>query len=365
MAGLPSLSTLIRTAAVNLRLSADPIAAPAAVAPVRAVIEQGQGLPADSLRVQLQSRGPVTAQVVAALGGNRYLVDVEGQAQPVVIQTQAANAALEAGSGVRLIVQPSPSASPEVPQPTVPGQATELSTLGRMIADATRPGPDRTSLGASALNFAPLHGTPARPAEAAQALQKSVNESGLFYESHLAQWATGQRPAGDLQREPQAQLHVDPRGFGTGTVDDTAPSAANAPPGLTSAAALHLDPQASQIVREQLQTLTTQQFVWHGQVWPDQTGELEIGREPSAAAEAVDVTWRASLRLTLPNLGEVAFKLALHGDALDLRVGADNPASSALLQKALPPLTEALGERGLKAHPVVQPTAVDEKPARR
>ncbi|VXC54899.1 Flagellar hook-length control protein-like protein [Burkholderia sp. 8Y] len=40
-------------------------------------------------------------------------------------------------------------------------------------------------------------------------LAKTVGESGLFYESHLAQWLAGQRSAATLGNEPQAR--VDPR----------------------------------------------------------------------------------------------------------------------------------------------------------
>ncbi|MFC0402629.1 flagellar hook-length control protein FliK [Paraburkholderia rhizosphaerae] len=40
----------------------------------------------------------------------------------------------------------------------------------------------------------------------AAALRQTVNESGLFYESHLAQWLGGQRPPASLFDEPQNRL---------------------------------------------------------------------------------------------------------------------------------------------------------------
>ncbi|CAB3760890.1 flagellar hook-length control protein FliK [Paraburkholderia humisilvae] len=40
----------------------------------------------------------------------------------------------------------------------------------------------------------------------AQALRQTVGESGLFYESHLAQWLSGQRPPASLSDEPQNRL---------------------------------------------------------------------------------------------------------------------------------------------------------------
>ncbi|KVK97609.1 flagellar hook-length control protein FliK [Burkholderia territorii] len=42
------------------------------------------------------------------------------------------------------------------------------------------------------------------------ALAQAVSESGLFYESHLAQWLAGQRPLAALMREPQARLTTAP-----------------------------------------------------------------------------------------------------------------------------------------------------------
>ncbi|KVK75603.1 ribonuclease E [Burkholderia cepacia] len=56
------------------------------------------------------------------------------------------------------------------------------------------------------------------------ALAQAVSESGLFYESHLAQWLAGQRPLAALMREPQARLAatrapVDPDAAPHGSTD--------------------------------------------------------------------------------------------------------------------------------------------------
>ncbi|MEM5384744.1 flagellar hook-length control protein FliK [Paraburkholderia phymatum] len=47
---------------------------------------------------------------------------------------------------------------------------------------------------------------PVPVAELAAALRRTVDESGLFYESHLAQWLSGQRPVESLAAEPQNHL---------------------------------------------------------------------------------------------------------------------------------------------------------------
>ena len=51
-----------------------------------------------------------------------------------------------------------------------------------------------------------LSGAPANTLGFAQALRGALTQSGLFYESHQAQWVTGQRPLTDLLREPQGRL---------------------------------------------------------------------------------------------------------------------------------------------------------------
>ncbi|AXF22014.1 flagellar hook-length control protein FliK [Burkholderia pyrrocinia] len=61
---------------------------------------------------------------------------------------------------------------------------------------------------AAASSAAAAHEAAAPPPVAAlrAALAQAVSESGLFYESHLAQWLAGQRPLAALMREPQARL---------------------------------------------------------------------------------------------------------------------------------------------------------------
>jgi len=78
---------------------------------------------------------------------------------------------------------------------------TSTTVLGPGSGDASgRPA-------ATAANAANAANQPAPPLPAevlAETLANVVDESGLFYESHLAQWATGQRPIESLADEPQA-----------------------------------------------------------------------------------------------------------------------------------------------------------------
>jgi len=61
------------------------------------------------------------------------------------------------------------------------------------------------------------------------ALAKLVDQSGLFYESHLAQWVSGQRPLASLLQEPQAALRAPTQGNPQPQAQGSPQPAASAP----------------------------------------------------------------------------------------------------------------------------------------
>ncbi len=92
---------------------------------------------------------------------------------------------------------------------------TPLLPAGPSPQAATTPQQPAASGGAAAGAAASARaqaagGAPASPAAAlSSALVQAVADSGLFYESHLAQWLAGQRSFAMLAREPQAQFADD------------------------------------------------------------------------------------------------------------------------------------------------------------
>jgi hypothetical protein len=72
-----------------------------------------------------------------------------------------------------------------------------------------------SSRGATAANGVDTPAPPLDASELAGTLAKTVDESGLFYEAHLVQWFTGQRPLASVASEPQARA---------GTPDSDLPS---------------------------------------------------------------------------------------------------------------------------------------------
>ncbi len=194
----------------------------------------------------------------------------------------------------------------------------------------------------------------------AATLADTVAHSGLFYESHLRQFAAGERTLAQVAQEPQA---------GLASPTESAPALASAvatqrpqvepaadptkpPDGLAAqgpAAAIH--PAAVALVRQQLELLALPLFRWVGEAWPGSALEWDIqqeqgGGEGSAQAGAPQRGWTSRLALTLPRLGVLEARLSLAGNTLQLSLAAREPTTVGLLHQAgseLPLRLEALG----------------------
>jgi hypothetical protein len=200
--------------------------------------------------------------------------------------------------------------------------------LGEVIAAAQNGGAQQTA----AIGRTPLLGAPAADAgQIAAALRQGLEKSGLFYESHVAEWAQGARAQSELAAEPQA------RGM--------------APP---------TDPATAQLINLQLNAHEQARVAWQGQLWPGQELRWEIEREaPDDAQTGRDGAdgadgdahgaWQSSLRLRFGQLGEVAAKVVLSGGQLHIRL--DAPASArALLEAGQGRLADALDAAGTPLH---------------
>ncbi|RQH06009.1 flagellar hook-length control protein FliK [Paraburkholderia dinghuensis] len=227
----------------------------------------------------------------------------------------------------------------------------------------------------------------------ATALAQTVSDSGLFYESHLAQWLVGQRTLAGLADEPQnrlvqnsAQLPLDwsrtsdeaddvlwaetltpgsrePQAGGTTALPGRLASTPNGAGTLASNAALmhtngelaealllpaSRDPQATgaavhaaviPLVRQQLDLLATGEFRWTGEAWHGVRLDWSIqqdhveSRDPrrgAFGADPADAPWRTRLTLALPSLGTVDAELTLAGTALAVRVQANTNSAARL-----------------------------------
>lgn len=223
----------------------------------------------------------------------------------------------------------------KLPDGTPISAPTVLSQAARVISQviASYSGNNHTSTitaGKPVLDQAPqLHQT----AELGQHLQKQIEQSGLFYESHLAQWADGKLSLQTLTQEPQQQLHA---------------AADQLSANLTPAPAADVN-TINQLMNSQLQLLEQQKLVWHGELFPGQKMEWQIERDqnkPTQTEAGEQAIWYSSVRFELPHLGTIEAKLNLAGNQLGLSMTVQDPAAIALVKSQIPLLSDNLQSNG-------------------
>ncbi|MBQ5946365.1 flagellar hook-length control protein FliK [Massilia sp. ST3] len=205
--------------------------------------------------------------------------------------------------------------------------ATRLSPTGQAIANVLAAAGKADTPMAGLVGRAPVVAGPSLDSGAiAQGLQQAVGKSGLFYESHVAEWAQGARPLAELAGEPQQQAARE-----------------GARPVLT-------DPATAQFVNLQLATQEQAQIAWQGQLWPGQPMEWEVRREDEgeAAQDPEQAAWHSRLRLRFPELGELDATLSFVNGALQVRFAAGSEDSAALLRRHAPQLATALEAAGTR-----------------
>ncbi|HEY9102730.1 flagellar hook-length control protein FliK [Chitinimonas sp.] len=231
----------------------------------------------------------------------------------------------------------------------------------------------------------------------ADALKQALSESGLFYESHLAQWSNGERTLQQLLTEPQAKAfellrqQIEQQRPATAAepgknarpavearasdvmlpadkdrqVSERASQALGA--GLLDGNTQELDNMpatARQLVQQQLQVLDQRQVVWQGQAWPGQPLRWEIEEDGQGrSGEEADrpKVWRTRLHLTLPHLGSVEALISLmDGSRLEVGFRVKQSDTAAKIRDAQPRLQAQLEAAGLDLR-ANQVTLVTEK----
>jgi flagellar hook-length control protein FliK len=177
-------------------------------------------------------------------------------------------------------------------------------------------------------------------------LHESLSQSGLFYESHQAQWIAGSRSTAQLLQEPQNQVPLPDR-----TVAEIAKNAVSATATSQDNPISNIPNQLQPLVQQQLNALETRQVFWQGHAWPNQRMDWEIheegSRQDTSGYEEAGKQWATQVRLDLPNLGEVAAMLRFNSNGLSITLDASGETTRALLGSASSQLTAALAERGI------------------
>ena len=265
-----------------------------------------------------------------------------------------------------VISKPSSEAA-RLPAESVP---TTLSRTGQLISNLLgNSGEGKSAQTATSLNGnLPIAGAP--PASAQDLLpllKQAITQSGMFYESHQAEWVDGRLDKNALLQEPQGKLtpanltlsngHLAEQNI-TSRTGSEAPqtlatlteSGSNKSTGNTSPAGQLVSPDALPLVRQQLDALATQNFSWQGQVWPGQEMRWEIEEEAArrdSGGEEAPANWQTRLSLTLPKLGGVDAQIRLQGSQISLVLSAGSAETQELLRTSTDALRKQLDEAGL------------------
>jgi hypothetical protein len=282
------------------------------------------------------------------------------------------------------------------------GATTQLSNAGRLIGNMLQMAQQDGAPPTAVVGKTPLVATPnTPPAQIAAALQNAVTFSGLFYESHVAQWANGTRPLAQLFSEPpaktqnstptgatpQAQTPGQPAPGAERTIpaqqqpladlsklmanvkelvsgDRTLPEVLNAlKAGITSSqdnpdqlTAARQDPatntEAVKLVSLQLDTLEQRRIVWQGELFPGQPMEWEISDDTpkrngdGAFEQPEQQSWQSTVRFSLPTLGAVSATIRLTGEHVQVNVRTANEGTATALRTYGGMLADALGAAG-------------------
>ena len=225
-------------------------------------------------------------------------------------------------------------------EPAATALQPKLSPAGQLISQLLTGTQSEAQPATLNRNEPLLPAPPTKAAPLTPLLRQAVSESGLFYESHQAQWVEGDLPLESLLREPQARagmtltltltqagaqgglqntpapleealLQESPQSASqsasqsgsqptpqsaqtplaqsananiqvhNGTLQTAGEAAAQRTPASDAAQATHgtalkIADQLMPLVHQQLDTLATHQAMWQGQVWPGQSMQWEI-----------------------------------------------------------------------------------------
>lgn len=274
-------------------------------------------------------------QVVAKFPDGTSLVRLQNNTQPSgsTELKMLLPGGFELGAALKLTVltsgaQPTFSASLQNASSTVALSAAALAMDQLLTSDGQETRPTKVA-GTTPL----LASATTDPQALATQLQKTVGQSGVFYEAHLRQWADGERSLVQIRQEPQNQSKAGAVAGAVVTVDKDRATVT-----------------AQQLLPAQLDALENRRFAWEGELWPGQPLQFEISEdkhESNAKQQASpDGAWQTVVRFQLPHLGQVNATISLQGEHVQVHVDVQNEAAASLLKTAGEQLTLSLSASG-------------------
>jgi flagellar hook-length control protein FliK len=347
--------------------------------------------------------GNITQAAVGQLFQAQVLTQLEDGSFLVNVANNPLRMALPAGTNVGNAVPMTLVATS--PRPTFlleqanDGSTPSLSDAAKVISTAIQSS-QQSGLPTAIVGKAPLLPGPSENTpQIAGALQDGIEYSGVFYESHVAQWVDGDRSLADLAKEPQVQSQNLPQvseqkagPSGAPVVNkqqiDNSPTLLARP--ATSQATLSsmidaarantegqgklsqalnsllngrspqeadtavrtpsLTQNAAQTINLQLNTLEQNRIAWQGELWPGQHFEWEVSDESSRGAQTGgnenQAAWQSVVKFELPHLGKISATINLAGGHVQMRVNTASAGAASLLTSHGNELADALNEAG-------------------
>lgn len=289
-------------------------------------------------------RGALPGQTPAAGQSGASAATGQTAAQASAGEASAAQAARPASPAAVML-----SKAPLTPAALLPGfdpsaPAPTLSLAARTIASVLTQAASGPASAQVLSGKVPLLQPGMNGEQLAQKLQDTVKASGLFYESHVADWAQGKHELPDLQREPQMQK----------ALQDATQNAVGQRGQPAATAEAGTDMAAAQMINLQLHTHEQSRVAWQGEAWPGQKIEWDIRRDgagdgPGSGASrdaGEHRAWRSGVRFQLPTLGQVSATVVLVGGQVHIQMQADSGDSAAMLRLHAGALEQSLAAAG-------------------
>ena len=285
-----------------------------------ALVPTSTHAPASSAAPFVRGREYV-AQILSKAGDTTYNVKVEG----AVLKAELGFTA-QAGQTLSLRYMhdsPLPTFSLAANSTSSTGTTADLSPAAHLIGHYLKEaesGGVSTRYEATAV----VTHTPKAPQVMAQDLKQAVNNSGLFYESHLGELVQGVRSLAAILQEPQNQ--------------PASPVAA--------------------LMSQQLAILENQSMAWHGEIWPGQEMSWDVylrqrnsehgdGQQAADASPADEPRPVASeMTLHFPRLGKVTARLILIDGRMRINILAEQAQTLHTLESKRQNLAAAIVKNG-------------------
>jgi flagellar hook-length control protein FliK len=292
-----------------------PILAKATVAPTTEVQQRASSL------LQLNPGQQVKAEIIANLPNNLYLARIAGDLYKIEIPLN-----VQPGETMEMtFVSADPRITFQLYRPEG-GETVQFSSMGKWLSGVIKDTPPPANLQQTLLD-SPAQGSTLLAAR----LRAAMTQNGLFYESHLAQWAAGELQLEEILKEPQGKLS---RAVSGDASDGT----------KEQLSAGYADSRTLPLIKEQLLLLNSGVLSWKGEAWPGQGMELAVTARDGGDEEA---GVEATLSLDLAHLGGVGAKLHFGPEGFFVDFVCERPGVSDLLRKGGDELRAALVSSGL------------------